>query len=296
MATQVLEGPKTERVKRRDSKPKRVYPCAVTVCIAAICSEGERELIILCSDRKVSYGEGSGSAEIGFKLGLAGAGWGAMTAGATSETNRILSFYRKHLSSVVLSENNFRTEIATALGSYRQWLANEYVTNWYFTTMEKLLQAKPSSRLGKDREQILKEARSIEFDEQLILSGYVEGIPYLFTVAHSGVVEHRHFACIGTGGWLSQASLLHREYISGTNINEALYLVYEAKKFSEKDDHVGPETLILVQEPPANSLKPALTIRTVSRCGIAHLEEQYRTFGLQPYRPTPYNQPEGFYV
>jgi len=238
---QVVGNP--PKPKREPLTVKIKYAVGVTVCIAAVCSEGEKELIVLCSDRRISYGVGIGGAEIGFKLGLAGPGWAAMIAGTMSNAQRLLSFYRNHLNSVALTESNVRTEMDVPLIRYRDWLANR-------------------SRIAPDL---------VKFDEQLILSGYVEEMPFLFMVSCEGVDEHRHFAVIGTGSWLAQAALLQREYTSATDVEEALYLVYEAKKFSEKDDYVGKRTMILVQESPLNPTNPAVTVRTVSLDGLRHL-------------------------
>jgi hypothetical protein len=249
----------------------------------------------LCSDRKLSYGDGQASSETGFKFTLAGGGWAALIAGPTSDAEMLASFFRNHLESAVLREDNYRVELNTALVKYREWVADQYIRKTFFTTLEKLLAAKSENGLGKEKDRILKEAAEIAFPEQLIISGFIQRVPHLAVVSWEGITENPHFACIGSGAWLAQAILNHREYTLGIDIDQAMYLIYEAKKFSEKENAVGEATIIFVQETPLSSADRSVTLRPVSRYGLLHLEEQYRRFGLQKYKRSRYRQPKPFY-
>jgi hypothetical protein len=57
-----------------------------------------------------------------------------------------------------------------------------------------------------------------------------------------------HFACIGEGSFLAQASLMRREFSSVSDFGPGLYEVYEAKKAAESVTSVGPGTLLSVLE------------------------------------------------
>jgi len=62
------------------------------------------------------------------------------------------------------------------------------------------------------------------------------------------IVEVVHDVCtIGSGGLAASLMLKHRLCNPGLSFEEACYLAYEAKRFSEVVPSVGPSTLILTQ-------------------------------------------------
>ncbi len=60
-----------------------------------------------------------------------------------------------------------------------------------------------------------------------------------------------------------------------TSIAETLYLVYEAKRFSEKNDHVNARTEIFIQ-------REGTPLELVQPEGLRTLEQCYLRFGLSP--------------
>jgi hypothetical protein len=77
----------------------------------------------------------------------------------------------------------------------------------------------------------------------LIVGGFgTDGLPFILTVRNPGIVtDHTKlgFWCIGSGSTLAQSSLFSRNYSWSFSVEKAAYLVYEAKKNSERATGVG---------------------------------------------------------
>jgi hypothetical protein len=69
----------------------------------------------------------------------------------------------------------------------------------------------------------------------------------LFSVTDR-VSEQSSFATIGSGGTVARASLMSRGYRARSDVREAAYYVYEAKRNSENVPGVGKETHMEIHE------------------------------------------------
>jgi hypothetical protein len=244
-------------------KRKVLYARAMTCCIAAHCLEdGDKPRIILCMDRRMDYGAGVGAHEMGWKFHLAGPGWSALIAGSVHQCHALLSLYRDHLGKTIVTGKNVWREMQVPLADFK-----------------------------KD---ILSEGFSQEDSVELLISGFVERQPMVFYVicqkqeesrAVQNVVQVDAFECIGSGSSLAQNSLLYRECGETTELLEALYYVYEAKRWSELDTSVNKRTVIIIQDPSDKG--DAVALRHVSPSGMDILSDMFVIFGPQPYFKGP---------
>ena len=181
----------------------------------------------------------------------------ALIAGPTSRCHALLRLYWRHLvDHPALTPENVWREMQAPLNQYKDEL-----------------------RLGR-----FPLGRSI----QLILAGFIEGMPYTFSItttdSPNDEVAHcpEGYACIGSGYALAQYSLMNRTHNSTMNIDEVLYYVYEAKRWSELETGVNKNTSIMIQR---DGDKPAsVVINPLQPDGLNHLRRLYRRFGPQPYR------------
>lgn len=233
------------------------YANAVTSCIAAQCKFGPQKAIVLCADRRIDYGTYHAAHEKGWKVMLAGAGWMALMSGPTSRCHALLSLYWSYLNNhPPLTEASVWSELQAPLNEYKSRL-----------------------RTGG-----FPSGKSIE----LILTGFIEGSPYMFKVAATDSPDdeifhcHQGYACIGSGYFLAQYSLMNRLYQSMMDIDEVLYYVYEAKRWSELETGVNKNTTIFIQR--AGEKPAEVILNPLQPDGIKHLRRLYRRFGPQPYR------------
>lgn len=117
---------------------------------------------------------------------------------------------------------------------------------------------------------------------------------------YTKVFEVPTYMAIGSGGEAAKAMLSHRGYRGNLEKEQALYLVYEAKKFSENSDGVGPKTQMLIHGPLeglARHMSPQaeLCANYVSPGALVHLETLRQKFFIPSIIPEMEKFPPDFF-
>jgi len=94
--------------------------------------------------------------------------------------------------------------------------------------------------------EMLWEIRNQTARDELIVSGFIKAVPYIFKLSNDGVVTCHDFAVIGSGAYLGEASLFQRSQNSNDPFNKTIYQVYEAKRLAERAEGVGEKTQLIV--------------------------------------------------
>jgi hypothetical protein len=163
--------------------------------------------------------------------------------------------------------------------------ATEFTTGKYGLTYDDFL------ALGKDKlpNEVFRDATirisTIDLRAEFIIVGFPGGQPLLCQTTADGQVNIREeFAVIGEGAVLATAALLQRAHMDTSQLDDAVYNVYEAKKLAESVPSVGETTSLIV-------LTPNGGWRIINDQGEKFLEAQYRKFGpksaigLVPFDP-----------
>ena len=247
-------------------KEKFKYYGAVTLCIAATCQEQGHPRIVLCSDTRLDYAD-LGSTNTTCKLDVLGHGWCVQLAGEWGGVSYFCSLIREGVqdspgpfASIRDIESQAKRATATFL----------------------------KSSLCKT-DQVY----------QLLLSGFLDKRPVLFTVSiferNPKVELSDSFAVIGYGYTIASTVLKLREYHSGMPLSYASYLVYEAKRCSEKTGSVGHITALAIQAPGDVDVRDKAYVKIMNELGKANLESLYRGIWKVPFVEIP-DLPAEFFV
>jgi len=112
---------------------------------------------------------------------------------------------------------------------------------------------------------------------ELLIAGFINGHPLIVVISGGpkGKLAIRmvdNYCAIGSGALIATVILNCRNYSNQDELEIALYLVYEAKRLSEKADGVGPITgLVWLTADEAGNLNDA---------GREHIEEIFKTEGF----------------
>lgn len=254
----------------------------VTVCIAAVCEMDKQPKLILCTDYLVSGP--LGRAEIKLKQRTLGSSWYCLTAGVDAD---IHAFYRALRSKftelgshqTALDETNVGGLVRDALAAHKKQKVDERVRGQYAISYDDLL------NIGKEKlppelfREAMTQVRDASIGAEFIVAGFSGRFPMVFqTDANGGVSVREDFAVIGEGGYLAQTVLLHRAHSDVSSTEEALYTVYEAKKYAEGATSVGSFTTITVIH--ADRRRQRLT-----KAGRDFLKQQYDRLGPKSIPP-----------
>lgn len=210
----------------------------MTLCIAAECTRGKNQNVILASDYETEN-EIVG-AEIQPKLAWIGDQHVALLAGTSS---RAVEF-------IMLCQSFFGTEEGKRLDTFdklrevvliqKKRLADELLAGQLGVTYEFFL------RTGKEAfpddlfREVSFEIKHTSLGCSLIIVTITKGHPKIFRVHDTGMVEICHnFAAVGSGLYIAESLLFLREYNADIPLRDAMYSVFEAMTFGSHAPGVG---------------------------------------------------------
>jgi hypothetical protein len=263
----------------------------VTVCIGAICSERDESRIVMCSDTRIGIPYFASSDAAGFKLAVIKPGILALFAGNVSRALELILRYQQLLDPAKLSAQSILDEIRYPAERQKAMLVDEYLRLHWSVTRDEYFQGILNNLPESDRARISAQIEQISLEASLIIATFIDRKPYLFKVQESGAVLWGDaFEVIGSGETIAYPALCQRQFSKSFDLPKALYSVYEAKKLSEVEPTVGPDTHIFILTPD-NGNSPGI----VPTSRLKDLDKLFRRFGPRPI-PADLALPEGVLI
>lgn len=227
----------------------------MTVCIALICREDLQPRIIACIDSRLDGT--SGSTDRAIKFDLLGYNWIALMSG---------------------DDWPMATNLAKAIGARIQRAKRPTKVDTIFDRVGSATKDFQSSRYfttGRRVDLII--AGFIGDEPILMYTGYDNG-PYTTLCGDTAVV--------GSGYQIANAFLGIRHYGPIISEREAIYIAYEAKKYSENAPGVGPGTWMTVMFPfPEAKASGELRMNPLGHPQLDELEKTRKRLGLKRVSP-----------
>lgn len=236
------------------------YSWEVTVCITLICREGGIGRIIVCTDTLL---DAVSTSSQGMKSVLLGYTWFALLSG---------------------SDWTMATELAQAIRQRIQGQGCPTRKDIVFRTVE-------SATVNFKSSPFCNPAQSVD----LIVGGFIGDVPLLMYTGYTGGKPYTtmafDMAVVGSGSQIAHTMLSLRGY-NADMVSErvALYLAYEAKKYSENAPSVGPFQWMTIFKPNPSATKAGEVREAwVSDADVLRIYAQFeanrKQFGLQPINP-----------
>ena len=218
----------------------------MTVCVGALCRDGDDPCIVLCCDTRIGV-QDFGSSDGGYKFDVIRPGIAAMMAGGFSRAKELVMRYQQFLGDETLTPMNVLDRFRYPPQRQKTLLVDEYFRLRWSVTRQEYLDGILGQLPEGDRARIAADVENISLQASLVIATFVEGEPFLLTVQDNGTVLRDHdFTVIGSGYAIAYPALCQRQCNPEFSLPRALYAVYEAKKLSEVETTVGPNTQIWV--------------------------------------------------
>jgi len=224
----------------------------MTICIAAVCDHGRT--IILAADTEVGLGYTSTEMADGKFLSLFTSykQWSVGLSGTIQYATDVLHHFRKFEDDLKgLSVQDIRPALEKAYRNARLAIAEGLYlapTGWTLDEFkDRGTKDMPITKYNSIDNRIV----SLEYDASLLVAGFGKDDlgPSILTIRNPGISTDQSklgFWSIGSGSTLAQSSLFYRKYSWGMPLDEALYLVYEAKKLSQDATGVNDVTHLFI--------------------------------------------------
>jgi hypothetical protein len=227
----------------------------MTVCIAAVCQQSGEPRIVICADTRLES-PGVGAADSMLKMLPLGYGWIALLA--TEDWNSA-STLRDHLR-----------------GQWRR--------------IRKLASPRRVSELTKTLSDQFAQTPFCTAQTEALICGFAHNKPvilYLYvdpTTAAESITASAmpSFEAIGSGGPIARIFLNQRDCGPADDIERTLYVVYEAKRASEKASGVGPGITLAAIGPVVPGQLHVNFFLPVRDEGKKVLERYRKRLGLKP--------------
>jgi hypothetical protein len=259
----------------------------MTACIAAACKEKVEGRDVVCivgaTDTKEQTTVASG--EYLWKFRSIAYGWDAMIAGTVSSAEELVTEYERHLKTVKLTESNVAEELRRPAETIKRRLAEHYIKMQVGMSYDDFMTKGNKTLSPEDFREILYEVRKLSLGCQLLISGFINKKPKIFTVSEYGdVIIHQNFGAIGTGSTIAECALYQRQQHQHSPLWVTLYHVYEAIRLARIAPGVGTQAIIHVISQKEDG---EVYGRFVNPKGDSELEKLYQKYSLQPLESFP---------
>lgn len=269
----------------------------MTVCIAAVCQYEGRDVVICCSDCRLSIPDGiHAAAQSKFVSFSSGKVFALFTGEVTSAFELLNYLDQFQVIDDQAPDYEVQGRIQDRCVEYRKLLVDRYLKlGWGISWRE--YEEGGASHFPETIQQRIPEEigpGKIDFECDLTLVCFnSKNEARLFTVDRIGRVRETSasgIAVIGSGSALAAAELHYRNFRRAFGFAESLYYVFEAKKKSEADGSVGSDTYISVVDAQGSL--------SISEQGTEYLEHEFTARGLiKPWldlNDSHFDRPKGY--
>jgi hypothetical protein len=263
----------------------------MTLCIAALCEEGDKGRMVIGTDWRVS-GEISAGADIQDKLLWVNDDILMLLSGEVTRARQLRDAYREVLAGMAarnptpeaLSSVNIRRFIGAGAKRFKAQLAEEIVSFATGLTYDKFRAAVANKEIPESvATPIYQKIERQGFEADVLMLVFVDDLQYIFVVEKSGhFLECDNFGIVGDGTYVAEALMYLRKHESTQSLSETVYHIYEAMFMAARCvGDVGGTHTINVLYPPGER-KKTVSIDELSKDGFKFMREKFvNRFGIR---------------
>jgi hypothetical protein len=133
--------------------------------------------------------------------------------------------------------------------------------------------------------------------EEALITGFAGGDPIVLHVTGNMSVESLPYGSIGEGSYIASMMMNQRDYSQNTPVEQVAYIVYEAKRCSEKVGSVGKDTTLVIHHPTdGKELPNTVNMDMFDHPGLARMDAMYKRYWLQNIHTIGKRFPKGCFI
>ncbi len=214
----------------------------MTICIAAISKENDREYVVFSTDHMVTTNMGQFEHSI-LKYMCLNKNTVAMLAGQALLFDDLVK-----LGSECNNYEQIKRQIFDNFRNKRKEVIENEIFNVFGINQDFFKESLQKTIPNPFINNILQKVAEFKLKTQILLVGFIDSVAQITHIEESGMVEFRsmNFHCIGSGYIQAANTLLFQKHSKTNPLIPTIYSVYKAKKNAEVSEGVGKETELLV--------------------------------------------------
>lgn len=256
----------------------------MTLCVAANCRDKGRPMTVIAADLTV---EGvTSTAEIENKVHWVGdRPYPTLISGSGSRAEELLDHMTRcgnEAKGKVKTRGEFLTICRETMRRHKHSLADEYISAKLGISYDKLLGSLHSSLPAETYRGIMNDVGRMKLgcDVIVVFFEWEHGEPMIVRMNDEGELEIcSNFAAIGSGVYIAESALFHREHTEDSSLADTLYRVYEAMRLGAHAPGVGEKFHMYVTY--SAKKRPAIW-KSVGTEYRAKLKEEFGKWGPRP--------------
>ena len=214
----------------------------MTICIAALSKENDKEYVVFSTDHMVTTDMGQFEHSI-LKYSCLNKNTVAMIAGQALLFDDLV-----RLGNECNNYEQVKKQIFENFRNKRKQVIENEIFNVFGINQDFFKESLQKEIPNPFINTILQKVADFNMKTQILLVGFVDSVAQITHIEESGVVEFRsmNFHCIGSGSTQAANTLLFQKHSKISPLIPTIYNVYKAKKNAEVSEGVGKETELLV--------------------------------------------------
>ncbi len=214
----------------------------MTICIAAISKENDKEYVVFSTDHMVTTNMGQFEHSI-LKYSYLNKNTVAMLAGQALLFDDLV-----RLGNECNNYEQIKKQIFDNFRNKRKQVIENEIFNVFGINQDFFKESLQKEIPNPFINTILQKVADFNMKTQILLVGFIDSVAQITHIEESGVVEFRsmNFHCIGSGSTQAANTLLFQKHSKTSPLIPTIYSVYKAKKNAEVSEGVGKETELLV--------------------------------------------------
>ena len=214
----------------------------MTICIAAIANENEKEQIVFATDHMVTTFMGQFEHSI-VKYNKLNKNTVAMLAGQALLFDDLVKLDDKHK-----DYNQIKKYVFGNFKKKRNEIIQNEIFNLYGIDQQFFIDVLKGEITNPFIHSILENVSEYSLETQILLIGFDNSLAQITNIEENSIVDFRsmNFHAIGSGAIQAVNTLLFQKHSKTDSLLTTIYNVYKAKKNAEVSEGVGRETEILI--------------------------------------------------
>lgn len=214
----------------------------MTICIAALSRENDKEYVVFSTDHMVTTNIGQFEHSI-IKYSYLNKNTVAMLAGRALLFDDLVK-----LGNECNNYEQIKKQIFDNFRNKRKQVIENEIFNIFGINQDFIKESLQKQIPNPFINNILQKVAEFKLKTSILLVGYIDSVAQITHIEESGIVEFRsmNFHAIGSGQVQAINTLLFQKHSKTSPLIPAIYNVYKAKKNAEVSGGVGKETELLI--------------------------------------------------